>query len=363
MNILLVVVILLVLIVAHEFGHFVAAKRAGIRVDEFGIGFPPRAWGKKIGETLYSINWLPFGGFVKIFGEDPNAEDITTAEQGKSFYFKSTLTKASILVAGVVFNWLLAWVLISIVFMLGVPTLTDSTGDLTNGETVVTEVLPESPAARAGLASGDTVLFIETAEGRIDSPTITEVQETIGAHPGEVITMGIRPGSGEEVRILEVMPEYSEKDDRGLVGVALATATFVKHSFFSAIKEGFIMTARMTKLTLVSFGELFKNIFAGDRSLLASVSGPVGLVGLVGQASQFGVASVLFLAALISINLSIINLVPFPALDGGRLLFLIIEKIKGSPIPRKAANITNAVGFALLILLMVLVTYNDIVKL
>jgi len=362
MSILLFIIILAVLILAHEFGHFIIAKRSGIRVDEFGIGFPPKIFGKKIGETEYSLNLLPIGGFVKIFGETPDEESSNGPDAKRSFINKPKYIQAAVLFAGVFFNVLLAWFLISAGFMIGLPTPVDATPEgrpLQNINLVITEILPDSPAQNSGLQVGDKILSLKAGENGIILPSPEATQEFIATRTGEDITVAIQRGkqSAEDfiIRPIEGIIE------RPAIGIAMDEIGILKLPFYLAFWEGAKLTIMLTEATFFGLTGFLGDIFTGNADLSA-VAGPVGIVGIVGDASGFGFIYLLSLTALISINLAIINLIPFPALDGGRLLFLLIETIKGSPIKPSIANATNAIGFALLILLMVVITYSDIVK-
>ena len=364
MSIIIFIIVLAVLILVHEFGHFIFAKKSGTRVEEFGIGFPPRICGKKIGETTYSINWIPFGGFVKIFGE--NNEEIQTEEDKKvSFVYKKAPVKALILFAGVLFNWILAWLLIVSIFLVGMPVAEGDptfTGDLENVNLTVTSISPDSPAALSGLKAGDKVLSLRTGNTELLEPSPEEMQAFVASLSGQTIEIEVLSGEGREV--FEIIPADGIIPDRAVIGVSLANMGTLKLPILKAIVEGTKTTWMVTKATVLGYGKIIKDIFTGNGGVvLESVSGPVGIAGLVGDAASLGVVPLLMLSAIISISLAVINLLPFPALDGGRLLFLLIETIKGSPINSKAAGWLNGLGFLLLITLMIIVTVNDVVKL
>jgi regulator of sigma E protease len=252
MSILIFIVSLAVLILVHEFGHFIVAKKSGIRVDEFGLGFPPKLLSKKWGETTYTLNAIPFGGFVRIFGEDAHSTEITEENKSRSFVYKSKWIQAAVLVAGVAMNLLFAWLLISLLLL-----------------------------------------------------------HTDGA-------------------------------------MAFAHAAQI--------------TYLITKETIIGLGSFLWHIISFHADF-SQVSGVVGIASIFKQASLVGFSQVVFLVALISINLAVINLVPFPALDGGRLLFVGIEAVTRRPIPTKVVQWTNAIGFVVLIALMIIVTSHDILKL
>lgn len=358
------------LVLVHEFGHFFTAKKFGIRVDEFGFGFPPKLFGIKKGETEYTFNLLPIGGFVKIFGENPDEENTNGPDSERSFVNKPKWQQAIVLFAGVFMNFLLAWVLFSIGFMSGLPTSAGSepTGyKLQNVNLVITSVLTKSPAEQAGLKIGDKIISISLPESskssdHIDNPSPKELQDFIISHGSKTET-GLAVSykrTGEEQNLAFVKPILS--GDKPVIGVSMDMIGTAKLPFFKAIWEGLRLDWFMTKNTATGLYTLVLQAISGKGSF-DTVTGPVGMVGIVGDAYNFGFMYLLSFAALISINLAIINLLPFPALDGGRLFFLLIEKIKGSRINPNIANTANMIGFGILILLMVFITYHDVAKL
>ncbi len=370
MNILIFIVILLILVLVHEFGHFIVAKKSGIRVDEFGFGFPPKLFGVKKGETTYTINALPFGGFVKIFGENPDDENTNGPDKARSFVHKPKYIQALVLVAGVFMNFLLAWVLIVCLFTFGSrsqvdPTLTGA--HYSNERVTIVDVTPGSPAQIAGLKAGDEINTIALQSDSSvsiygDLMTVENMQDFIGAHPNEplAITVGHRLECCDAPVIVTPLPGVG--DNRPGVGVSIDTIGTLKLPLHRAIIEAAKREWYVSKTIVVFLGTLIHDSVLGHADL-SQVSGPVGLVHSVGSTVSFGFSYLVWFIALISINLGIVNLIPFPALDGGRLLFLLIEKIKGSRISPKVVNTLNMIGFGLLILLMLFVTYHDIVKL
>lgn len=358
MTILIFIIILGLLILSHEFGHFIVAKKSGVRVHEFGFGFPPRLWEKKVGDTVYSINAIPFGGFVKLEGEDLGEvpENLTK----DSFIAKPRLVQAAILVAGVFFNLLLAWVLISGGYMFGLPVSVDAApagARLSDERIIVTSVLPGSPAEEAGLLAGDTIEFPDYSLGLPDNSA--SVQSYISLNKDKEIRVLYTSKTGQKDEII-VVPREGVVPGKAAIGIGFDVIGTARLPFFTSFVEGARLTGALTIGTAVGLGQFVVAAFTGQASLEA-ISGPVGIVGLVGDALSLGVVYLLMLTAIISINLAIINLVPFPALDGGRLLFLLIEAL-GLPIKPKVALLLNTFGFVLLLLLMVVVTYSDIVK-
>jgi regulator of sigma E protease len=364
MNIIIFIIILLVLVIVHEFGHFFSAKKFGIRVDEFGFGFPPKLFGIKKGETEYTINLLPIGGFVKIFGENPDDENTNGPDKERSFVHKAKWKQAIVLVAGVFANFVLAWLLFSFGFMSGLPTSTSNAGkgyEIKDVSLVVVSVLPDSPAEHAGLQTGDKIVSIQVGKDATTYVSPETVKSFVVNAKGEPIEIGYKRGAEDRAVITtEVTPTLSPSTGEPMIGISMDQIGIAKLPLFTALKEGMLLTAYVTKSTAIGLYGLIKSALIGKGSL-SGVTGPVGMVGIVGDAYTLGFAYLLSFAALISINLGIINLVPFPALDGGRLFFLLIEKVKGSPINPKVANTLNTIGFGILILFMIVVTYHDIV--
>ncbi len=368
MSILLFIAILLVLVLIHELGHFVVAKLFRIRVDEFAFGFPPRIFSIKKGETNYSFNLLPIGGYVKIHGENPADAPENDPDRARSFVAKPRWVQALVVIAGVVMNWVLAWGLLWAVLVLGMGI---SAYDLPEGKTLegaklyAVEVLKDSPAEKGGLKAGDHILDIaegDTALPIDDLIRIGGFSSFIGAHPTSTLT--IRAREGENVKTLYIAPTLGlnpQASSTPAIGVVLDITGTIRYGFFEAGKESVIRTWHFTVLTAKGLADFFLSIGRGSADL-TQVTGPVGIVKVVGEASAMGVVPVLLLTALISINLAIINLLPFPALDGGRLVFIILEGIIRRPISAVFQGRVNMVGFVLLLLLMVVITYHDIVK-
>jgi len=378
MNILIFFIILLVLVLVHELGHFFIAKSFEIRVDEFGFGFPPRIYGKKIGETLYSFNLFPVGGFVKIFGENLDEADFVevgfldkeeTPEKiessRRSLAYKPKYKQAMVLFAGIFANFILAWILFSFSFMSGLPT---SIGNQTKGyeledvNLVVISVLPDSPAEISGLKSGDKIISIKSGNDIVSDINPDSLKSFIISHGEKEMEFGYLRENNKDINLTKITPTKNDNSTLPSIGISMDQIGIAKLPVFKAFWEGMKLDLSVTKDTFVGLYTLIKDSIMGKGSL-ASIAGPVGMVSIVGDAYKFGFAYLLSFAAIISINLAIINLIPFPALDGGRLFFLLIEKIKGSRIKPKVANTANFIGFALLIIFMIFITYHDIVKL
>jgi regulator of sigma E protease len=364
MSILLLFLVLFPLVIVHEFGHFIVAKKAGIRVDEFAFGFPPKLFGIKRGETTYAFNALPIGGYVKIYGENP--DDVSDdADKSRSFTAKPRIVQAAVIVAGVVFNLLFAWLLISTTLMVGVPapadtTLGDSTENISNIHLMITEVRDGSPAALAGIASGDTLLSVGMNEDEIKNPNPQSVMDYVSPR-ASVPTIVTYERKGER-HIATIVPISGIVEGRAAIGISMDMVGTLKLKPHMALWQGMQKTYQFTMQTAVGlFGFLRDTVMGkGDFS---QVTGPVGMVRAVGDAADVGFTNLLLFTAVISISLAVINVLPFPALDGGRLLFIIIEAVMRRPIPTKIANYANMGGFALLMLLMIAVTWHDVINL
>ncbi|MBI4059638.1 RIP metalloprotease RseP [Candidatus Giovannonibacteria bacterium] len=348
-------IILLVLVLAHEFGHFLTAKLAGVKVDEFAFGFPPRIASFRKGETRYSFNLLPVGGFVKIRGEEGDG-----AEDPGSFASQNFFTKVFIIAAGVIFNLILAYFLISGGFMLGTPIPLGDEDVNQEAQIRITEVQRNSPAEAAGLETGDRILELSFDAERLAVAKIAGIQQFISRHKGQQLAVTLER-RGKVIRV-EARPRLETEPGEGALGIAMMRFGVEKSSFVQALGKGFSSTREMTFLTARGLWEFFADIFS-RRASFESVSGPVGIISIVGDFSRFGLVFLIQLTALLSINLALINLIPFPGLDGGRIFFVIMEKVKGSPFNWKVSRAIHAAGFLLLILLMIIVTYHDILKL
>ena len=363
MTIIIFFIVLAVLILVHEFGHFIIAKRSGIRVDEFGLGFPPRIWSFKYGETVYSLNIIPFGGFVKIYGETPDESSIIGPDSARSLVNKPKLIQAAVLFGGVLFNFLLAWLLFSIGFASGLPAaigIAPAGSVIENVALTVVQVLPDSPAQTADLKTVDQIISLILANKKIEPKAPSDVQTFIKENGTEPITFTFK--RGEELITKDILAEKNIGGSERAIGISMEEVGIVSLPIHLAIIEGAKYTAKISISMVFILGSLVADLFSGV-SVSDTIVGPVGIVGLVGNAADLGFVYLLTFTALISINLAIINLIPFPALDGGRLLFLLIEAVKGSPLKPKIANTLNLIGFFLLIFLMLLVTYNDIARL
>ncbi len=419
-TILLAILIIGLLIFSHELGHFVAARKLGVAVEEFGFGFPPRIIGlrrldttdikkissnetlemklidikddqnnrkiiketlydkiqetnrvvtkkkwqviygpKKIEDnnknTIYSLNWIPIGGFVKIKGEQGDKK-----EQKDSFAHRKIWQRTIILSGGVFMNIILAFLLISLGFMIGLPTSLNDTlpgpARVKNQAIQIAEVQPDSPAATAGLKMGD---FIVSVDGQKFS-SVSEFQAHTKPKLNKEVTLVVKRAN-EEMTIT-LMPANLNNDGQGVIGTWLVETGQVSYPWYYSIWMGAKTTVLITGQIILAFFSLLKNLIISQQ-IPSDIAGPVGIAALTGQMAKMGFIYILQFTALFSINLAILNFLPFPALDGGRVMFLIIEKIRGRPLNQRIENLVNNVGFLMLMVLVALVTFRDIWRL
>lgn len=358
MSIILFIIVLAFLILVHELGHFAVSKLGKVRVDEFGLGLPPRVWGYKYGETIYSINWLPFGGFVKIFGEDPNEENINGPDRERSLVHKPRWLQASVLVAGVTLNFALAWLLISINLVLGMPVGLEglpASLSVKDESLAIVNVLKDSPAEKAGLQVGDSLISLKSGVNLRDNLTPESVKDFVLSQKNNDIVIKYQRAGNQEELVINTRGE--------LLGIAMARIGLVSLPWWQAPFYGLYFTYHLSANTLSSLGYFAKSLVTDSKTALTAVAGPIGIYGLMADAERLGLVYLLNFVAMISINLAILNLLPFPALDGGRLLFVAIEAIIRRPIKPVIANTLNLIGFSLLIILMVIIAGSDILKL
>ncbi len=370
---LIIIIFLLVLsllVFVHEIGHFLTAKKLGVRAEEFGFGFPPRIWGiyrtregkwkqvwgaKEVFDavgTVYSVNWIPLGGFVKIKGEDGEHEN-----DPDSFSNKPVWKRATILSAGVAMNVVLAAVLFSFGFMVGFPQSVDGIDGravVSERKIQVVEVLPSSPASRAGIKTADVVLSVEGKEFIRD----VDLQEFTNNNSGRELFYKIQRGG--DVLDFKITPEPIS-EEAAEIGIGIVNVGLVKYPWYLAVWKGIKMSVVLIWVIVAAFYELIKNLIIG-APVSVDVAGPIGIASLTGQFARMGFVYLLQFIALLSVNLAVINFLPIPALDGGRVLFLIIEKIKGRPVKRELEAVIHNTGFILLMILILFITFKDIAR-
>lgn len=340
-TILIGLAVLSLLIIAHELGHFFTAKTAGVRVEEFGLGFPPRLLSFKRGETLYSLNAIPFGGFTKLTGEeDP--------KKPRSLAGKNVAARLLVLSAGSLMNILLALLLLTVAFM--VP------HNLVTGKVIVQEVAAGSPAARAGIEPGDTIISINGKTLNNSAELSRYVQLNLGKETRLLIEHD--DAATEEVR---VMPRWRPTEGQGAIGVVIKTVepTIVRHH------EPFWRAIPLAVKSCIEIFVLYKNgiISTVIGTVPLVMVGPVGIVQITGEVARAGISPLLELAALISLVLGVVNLFPIPALDGGRVAFVLLEWVRrGKRISPRTEGRIHATGFFLLIAAMLAITFQDIIR-
>ena len=371
MALFIFILILISLILVHEFGHFIVAKAFGIKVEEFGIFFPPRLFAKKFGETVYSFNLLPVGGFVKIFGEQTDESNPSVEADPRSFVHRSRPVQAAVIVAGIIFNILFAWLILSVGYMVGMQTSRDHSGfgQVQNVRTIIAGVVPNSPAEKVGLKAEDVVVGIQTGSAELPAGSDSDqVQAFILAHQDESMVFSVVRNSACEHRDSCPTQNFLAKPAEGFtpghkaVGIELDDVGTLKLSPPVALAQGALLAYQMTVGTAAGLAGFFASLVTGGAHW-GQVSGPIGIATVGSSAVHSGFAATIFLAALISINLAIINIVPIPGLDGGRLLFIGIEAILRRPISEKTATRFTVAGFSLLVILMLVVSFHDILKL
>lgn len=373
-TIIIFLVVLSLLVFVHEFGHFFVARRLGVRAEEFGFGFPPRLWGiyknkegkwkrvwgrKKITDsqdTVYSINAIPLGGFVKIKGENGEGK-----QESDSFSAKRPWRRAIILSAGVFMNIVLASVLISIGLMIGFPQSVNKdalpkSAKISDEKVQIVQVVADSPAGGAGLKPADVLLSID-GQAILDDGDVEKIINS--SDKEELVVVVSRFGETKE---MSLTPKLLEEENRRIIGVAISQTAVVQYPWYSAIWEGIKMTGQLLWAIIYAFYEIIRNLII-SQPINAEVAGPIGIAELTGQMARMGIIYLIQFTALLSLNLAIINFLPFPALDGGRLVFLLIEKIKGRPVKQEVEAIFHNLGFMLLMALVLWVTIKDVLKL
>ncbi|OIO44859.1 hypothetical protein COU05_01750 [bacterium (Candidatus Gribaldobacteria) CG10_big_fil_rev_8_21_14_0_10_37_21] len=360
-TIFIVLFSLILLTALHELGHFLFAKKFEMKVEEFGVGYPPRVIGKKIKGTLYSLNLLPFGAFVKIKGEDGSKDG--EAKLNDSFTSKPIWQRAIVLFAGVAVFWVVAFLIFTIVAgIFGIPSPVPDTTEMPGAKVQIIAVMADSPAQRAGLKPGDTILSLKTEEIELKKTNKTnEVQEFI-LEAGEKEISFVIERNNEQIET-KVTPKQVADLGRVGVGVSLVRVAEIKTVWYKAPLEGLVLTGRLTKAIPLNLYLALKTKITGGKTSGIEIVGPIGFGKMLGQSFESGLGNFLVLMGMIAIWLALFNLFPIPALDGGRLLFLGIEAVRRKPMNQKVEQSINTYFFLALIGLMVLLSIKDIINL
>jgi len=352
-SILIAFISLIGLLVFHEFGHFLLAKIFGVKVEEFGIGYPPRLIGKRFGETLYSLNLLPFGAFVKIPGE------IEKIEHPRSFSSQPVGKRALIAFGGVLSFWVIAAILFSIVFNLGTRVAIEDTtnANLVDPKVQIVQIASNSPAQIAGLEVGDTIKQFQISNFKFQISKIKEIQELTQKYRGQEITLTIE--RGKEVFDVKLVPRISPSKGEGPMGVALVRTDIKSYPWWKAPWQGISATLNMTATMVQGYTQAIMRVIGGLPSGV-EIMGPVGVFHLFFEVSQLGISYFLQFFGMIAIYLALFNILPIPAVDGGKLLFLGIEAVRKKPVSQKIEQNITATFFMILVVLSVLVAIKDI---
>ncbi len=368
------------ILIIHELGHFIFAKRAGIFVEEFGLGYAPRVLGiqkypgifkfkfflfnnKPIDEelkfaTIYSLNAIPFGAFVKIFGESHQQK-----ENPLSYISKSWFNRFLVIFGSIIAHFIIAIVALSVAFSIGLPTVVSDNEDFTKlkePKIQIVEVAKNSPAEKMGIKIGDIILTLSNEE-ILRPQKIVDIQNFINNHRGEEIKIEIQRGINKIILTGEVRKEAPQNE--GLLGIAMAKTAIVSYSAPKAIYEGFVNSFKIFGMMAVFLANALWGLIKGSKPVGVELTGPVGILNLTANIAGLGINYIFNFFAILNLNIALFNLLPIPALDGGRLAFLIIEKIIGRPIKEKTEQAIHSLGFAILLFIMVLVTYRDIIRL
>jgi len=355
MHIIVFILILGLIVLIHELGHFLAAKKNGIYVEEFGFGFPPRLWGKKIGETIYSINLFPIGGFVKLYGEEYNelsGKKIPPALLKKSFSYKKPWQKVMVIIAGVIGNFLLGWILISYLFTQGVPVPTN--------KIIIDKVSINSPAAKAGIKEKDEINQIMIAGKKYQLKSSQDLINFSHEYAGKEIALLVKRNS--QNLTIQLIPRAKPPAGEGPLGVAITSFQEKQYPWYQAPFYGLKEAGKITYQIIVELGKILKQLVAFKKPAI-DVTGPIGIAGYTYQVIKFGKNAILEFIALISLNLAVMNILPFPALDGGRLVFIIYEWVSKKRVNEKIERNLNLAGFAILMALAVIISISDVIKL
>ncbi len=349
LSIISVIILLGVLIFVHELGHFLVAKWSGVGVLKFSLGFGPRLIGKKMGETEYVLSAIPLGGYVKMLGESEDEEALSLDEEKRSFQKQAILKKIAIVAAGPLFNFLFAIIAFAMVYAVGVPVSTSRIGDIQK----------DGAAFEAGMRSGDVIVAINDTE----ISRWSELASVVSGSKGDRLRISV--DRGNKLLNIYVTPElvksknlFSEEIDTYRIGVGISDETFMERQGpVGALYSGIEQTWGWTKLTCLGMVKIIQGVVSPKE-----LGGPILIAQMAGSQVRKGFLPFIFLMAVLSVNLGVLNLLPIPVLDGGHLLFFLIEAVTGREVNVKWREIAQQAGFFLLMLLMIFVFYNDIAR-
>lgn len=356
LTIITFILVLGVLILVHELGHFIAAKKSGVLVEEFAFGFPPRIASIKRGETRYVFNAIPIGGYVKMLGE------LEKSTSKRAFENQSRWKRFVISVAGVVANVLLAWIILTIGFIVGMAPLVSSPdqipGEKISTEIVVAEVVKDSPAEKAGIEQGGMITNATSNDGTVNFTSLNQFSKYTASHRGQTVIFNYKKDDTSSEKTIEL-----SKDQEASLGVLAIEHSAVKVPWYKAPYVALRETYKIIELTVLFLKDFFVKLFSTGK-VEEGVGGPVAIYVMTGAVVKIGFMAIMQFVAILSVNLALVNILPFPALDGGRILFIALEAIaRRKVIKERVEQIIHTVGFALLILLIVLITYKDVVNL
>ncbi len=354
MDFVIFIVALSILVLVHEWGHFIAARKTGVRVEEFGLGLPPKIWGKKIGETVYSLNWLPIGGFCKLLGEDPNGGEKDSEKNKKeSFEYKKPWQKMLIVLGGVIMNLVLAVVIFSVVYtILGVPKEVDRVS--------IIGISKDSPAEKSGIKEDDIVYKVNGIEVKKTS----ELMDEVGKNKGGKVVVEVGDKNKENLRKVEVEVRENPPEGEGSMGVAISNTEMKKVPWYrvdEGIVAGFKEAYYWGKIIVGGVVKMIAGFFVGN--VPKDVSGPIGMFEATSAINKNqGILAVIHFFGIVSVNLAVVNVLPFPALDGGRIIFVIYEMITKKRANPKLETTINNLGMMLLLGLILLITIGDVAR-
>jgi regulator of sigma E protease len=353
------VVVFSILVIVHELGHFLAARKFGVKVEEFALGMPPKIWAKKKGDTKYILNLIPLGGYVKLYGEDGHKDDAKNNLQNKKPY-----QKALIFASGVGMNLLLGYLLLTGFYLFGgqsiIAGMENYNGINNTQRVVIAEVEKDTPAAKVGLKTGDVILKINDTDifySSVATQTVAESDVDAGVtalieRDGEQMTKTLKTYNDK------VMVKGTEREVRR-IGIVMENTGKIKAKWYLAPVIAAREAVRLSWLSVEGLGEFIRTLF-GQFKISENVGGPVAIYTITGVAAELGFAAIIQVMITLTLVLGIFNILPFPALDGGHILFLAIEKVSGKEIPLNVKNIVNLAGFGLLLLLVAVVTWGDL---